>query len=225
MGKNMKKILLLTTLLLIVGCKEEVKKETNTTKIIKEHDKNITKKISKKSYKKYTKEQLVLKKELEIYLEQLKTLNTEGIIDMTYPKLFIPINKNMFKRYINTLLTSPHIAIESFDTNIIYIGEIRKFSDGEFAMVKYRSSIKLAFINPNLYNDELSIRVLNDVLSSKYGKENIIIDPKNRDITINKDEKLLSINEKNSGWKFIGDNKEYRRLYSQIIPLDILSQI
>ena len=222
----MKKILLIATLLLVVGCKEEVKKETNTTKVIKEHDKNITKKIPKKIYKKkYTKEQLVLKKELEIYLEQLRTLNTDGIIEMTYPKLFIPINKNMFKRYMDTLLTSPHITIEAFDTNITDIGEIQKFSDGEFAMIKYRSSIKLAFINPDLYNDELSIRVLNDVLSSKYGKENIKIEPENRDITINKDEKLLSINEKNSGWKFIGDNKEYRRLYSQIIPLDILSQI
>ncbi len=221
----MKNILLLTTLLLIVGCKEEIKKETNTTKVVKEVDKNITKKVPKEDKIIYTKEQLILKKALEEYLEQLKTLNTEGIIDMTYPKLFIPINKNMFKRYIDTLLTSPHIAIESFDTKIIDIGDIQEFSDGEFATVKYKSSIKLAFINPDLYNDELSIRVLNDVLTSKYGKENIKIDPQNRDIVIKKEETLLAINEKKSGWKFIGDNKEYRRLYPQIIPMDILSQI
>ncbi len=218
----MKKILLLTTILLIVGCKEEIKKDTNSTKNIEINDKNITKKVPDKIY---TKEQLILKKELERYLEQLKTLNTEGIIDMTYPKLFIPINKNMFKRYIDTLLTSPHITIEAFNTNIINIGEIEKFSNGEFAIVKYKTSIKLAFINPNLYNDELSIRVLNDVLTSKYGKKNIKIDPQNRDIVIKKEETLLAINENNSGWKFIGDNKEYRRLYPQIIPIDILSQI
>jgi len=219
----MKKILFLVTLLLIVGCKEEIKKDNNTTKVVKENiEKNSTKKIPKEIY---TTKQLLVKKELELYLEQLKTLNTEGILDMTYPKLFIPINRTMFAKYINTLLTSPHIAIESFDTNITDIGEIQKFSKGEFTMVKYKSSIKLAFINPDLYNDELSISVLNDVLTSKYGKENIKINPQNRNIVINKEERLLAINEENNGWKFIGDNKEYRRLYPQIIPLDILSQI
>ncbi len=219
----MKKILFLLTLLLIVGCKEEIKKDNNTTKVVKENiEKNSTKKIPKEIY---TTKQLLVKKELELYLEQLKTLNTEGILDMTYPKLFIPINRTMFAKYINTLLTSPHIAIESFDTNITDIGEIHKFSNGEFTMVKYKSSIKLAFINPDLYNDELSISVLNDVLTSKYGKENIKINPQNRNIVINKEERLLAINEENNGWKFIGDNKEYRRLYPQIIPLDILSQI
>ncbi len=231
----MKRILSIIGLLLIVGCKEDIKRETNNTKEVEvkiekenKNDRNITEIIPSPYWGEtivYTDEQLRLRQELELYLEQLKTLNTEGILEMTYPKLFIPINKNMFRKYINTLLTSPHIAIASFDTDITDIGEIEQFSSGKFAIVQYRSSIKLVFINPELYSDKLSISVLNDILTSKYGKENIKIDPQNREIVINKEEKLLAINENDNGWKFIGDNSEYRRLYPQIIPLDILSQI
>ncbi len=235
----LKKIIISVVIaLLVVGCKEEVKKDTNLTKkLVKEKkskkekknniEKNITTTVEEivPETDIYTDKQLELKAELERYLEQLTSLNIEGIIDMTYPKLFIPINKNMFKRYINTLITSEHITIESFDTNITNIGDIQSFSNGEFATVEYKSIIKLAFINPNLYSDELSMRVLNDTLTSKYGKENIKIDARNREIVIKKDEKLLAIKEKDSDWKFIGDNKEYRRLYPQIIPLDILSKI
>ncbi len=221
--------------LLLIGCKEEVKKDSNLTKkLVKEKKskiENIEQNISRVEEEIvpdtniYTNEQLELKAELERYLQQLKSLNTEGIIDMTYPKLFIPINKNMFKRYINTIITSEDITIESFDINITNIGNIQTFSNGKFARVEYRSIIKLAFINPDLYSDELSMRVLNDTLTTKYGMENIKVDGKNREIVIKRDEKLLAIKEKDSDWKFIGDNREYRRLYPQIIPLDILSQI
>lgn len=223
--------------LLIIGCKEEVKKDSNLTKkLFKEKkssikEQNITKEeeiVPEETTitdNEYNSEQLELKTALESYLEELKSLNIEGIIDMTYPKLFIPINKNMFRRYIDSIITSKDITIESFDTNITNIGDIQSFNNGEFARVEYKSIIRLAFINPNLYSDKLSMRVLNDALTSKYGSDNIQIDTLNREIIIKRDEKLLAIKEKDSDWKFIGDNKEYRRLYPQIIPLDILSQI
>ncbi len=223
--------------LLIIGCKEEVKKDSNLTKkLLKEKkssikEQNITKEeeiVPEETTitdNEYNSEQLELKTALESYLEELKSLNIEGIIDMTYPKLFIPINKNMFRRYIDSIITSKDITIESFDTNITNIGDIQSFNNGEFARVEYKSIIRLAFINPNLYSDKLSMRVLNDALTSKYGSDNIQIDTLNREIIIKRDEKLLAIKEKDSDWKFIGDNKEYRRLYPQIIPLDILSQI
>jgi len=213
----MKKSLLILSLLLITGCVENFKKKEEATQTVKETKKDTS--------KQYTKEQLELKKYLDEYLGYLHSLDTEGIIDMTYPKLFIPINKIMFKRYINTLLSSPHISIESFDTNITNIGEVQPYSDGKFAQIEYKSSIKLIFINPNLYNDDLSIRVLKDTLQDKYGKENIKIYPEKRVIIIHEKQKLLAIKENNKEWKFIGDNPEYRKLYPDILPLDILSKI
>ncbi len=211
----MKKSLLVLSLFLITGCVENIDKKKEPIKPIKENS----------STKEYTKKQLELKKYLDKYLEYLHSLNTEGIIDMTYPKLFIPINKTIFKRYINTLLTSPHISVKSFDTNITNITKVQSYSEGEFAQIKYKATIKLEFINPNLYNDDLSIRVLKDTLQKKYGKDNIDINPKNRTIIIHEEQKLLAIKEKDKEWKFIGDNSEYRRLYPDILPLDIISKI
>ncbi|HHC11225.1 MAG TPA: hypothetical protein ENK79_01165 [Campylobacterales bacterium] len=219
----MKKKLLILSLLLITGCigfneeKKEPKKTEERVNIV-----NIV-----KNRKNYTKKQLELKKYFDEYLVRLNSLDTEGVIDMTYPKLFIPINKTIFKQYINNVLTSDQISIESYDTNITDIGKVQSYDNGEFAKLKYKATITLGFINPNLYSDELSIRVLNNILSEKYGQENIQIDSTNRVITIHEEQKLLAIKDNNSNeeWKFIGDNPEYRKLYPEILPKEILSQI
>lgn len=170
-------------------------------------------------------EQLELKEYFELYLNQLESLDIDNIVSMTYPRLFIPINKTIFKQYVNTLVTSTQISVDSFDTSIVEIGGVNTYPEGEFVHLRYYSSIKLTFIDPELYSDELSVRILNDVLSGKYGQENIEIEPSERRITINKEEKLLGIKEGGDSWKFIGDNEEYRRLYPRILPADILSQI
>jgi len=216
----MKKQLLILSLLLMTGCVENIKEQK------KEEPKKRIEIV--KNVKHYTKKQLELKKYFDEYLKRLSSLDTDGVIYMTYPKFFIPINKTIFKRYLNNLLTSPHIAVVSFDTNITDIGRVKSYNNGEFANLKYQTTINLAFINPNLYNDELSIRMLRDILSKKYGKENIQIEPKNREITIREEQKLLAIKDNSSlisATEFIGDNPEYRKLYPEIFPLDILSKI
>lgn len=195
------------------------KKENNVTA---KKESNITDEKNE-TVERYTAEQLELRGDFELYLEYLRTLNTDGIIEMTYPKLFVPINKNMFIRFINTLLDSPEIAIENFDANITNIGDIIDYGSGKFANLEYISTIKLAFVNPNLYKDKLSIRILESVLKKKYGDKNILVDGDSRTVIIKKSEKLLAIKDENSTtWKFLGDNSEYRKLYPDILPKEIL---
>jgi hypothetical protein len=215
-------LLIIVSILLFTGCQDSLKFWGDKTE---DESKKESREVDTNKTIKYTEKQLEVKKHFELYLKQLESLDIEGIISMTYPKLFIPINKTLFKQYVNTLLTSEHISVKSFDANITHIDKVQSYSQGEFVHLKYYSSIKLEFIDPKLYNSELSVRVLNDVLNSKYGKENISVDPKNRTIIIGKEEKLLAIKENEKEWKFIGDNKEYRRLYPRILPLDILSKI
>jgi len=223
----MKKQLLILSLLLVTGCIgfNEEKKEPKQNRVDKID--RIDRIDSVETVENYTQKQLELKTYFDDYLNRLSSLDTEGVIDMTYPKLFIPINKTLFKQYITNVLTSDQISVESYDTNIIYIGGVYPYNNGEFSKLKYQVTIKLAFTNPNLYNNELSIRVLNDILTRKYGQENIEIDPSNRTITIKEEQNLLAIkdNSIDDGWKFIGDNPEYRKLYPEVIPTEILSQI
>ena len=170
-------------------------------------------------------EQSELKNYIDTYFQQLQTLNVDGIIGMTYPNLFKPINESLFRRYINTIVSSPQLSVESFKTSLIYLGDVYPYKNGEFAQIIYQSDITLNFLNPELYNDELSVRVLNNVLAGKYGQENIAINPTQRTINIKKEEKLLAIKEQDTEWKFIGDNPSYRRLYPRVLPSGILSQI
>jgi len=170
-------------------------------------------------------QQSELKNYIDNYFEQLQTLNTDGIVSMTYPKFFKPINESLFRQYINTILSSSQISVDSFKTNLIYLGDVYPYQEGEFAQIIYQSDITLNFLNPELYNDELSVRVLNNVLVNKYGQENIKINPTQRTINIKKEEKLLAIKERNEEWKFIGDNPSYRRYYPSVLPAGILSQI
>ena len=170
-------------------------------------------------------QQSELKNYIDNYFEQLQTLNTDGIVSMTYPKFFKPINESLFRQYINTILSSSQISVNSFKTNLIYLGDVYPYQEGEFAQIIYQSDITLNFLNPELYNDELSVRVLNNVLVNKYGQENIKINPTQRTINIKKEEKLIAIKERNEEWKFIGDNPSYRRYYPSVLPAGILSQI
>jgi hypothetical protein len=219
----MKNILLIVSILLFTGCQDSLKFWED--KVEEKKSKKEPKKVENNETIKYTKEQMDVKVYFELYLQQLELLDTDGIIAMTYPKFFIPINRTLFRHYVNSLLTSSYISVDSFDTNITHIDTVQSYSKGKFVHLRYNSTIKLMFIDPELYNSELSIRVLNDVLRSKYGKENITIEPEDRVITIKKEEKLLGIKEEENDWRFIGDNKEYRRLYPRILPLDILSRI
>ncbi|MCH9739753.1 MAG: hypothetical protein K0U38_02780 [Epsilonproteobacteria bacterium] len=210
----MKFFLLSISLLWMTGCFDNTKVKKDKNPVSEEKERQS-----------YTVKQLELKEYLTLYLQQLQSLNTDNIIAMTYPKLFVPINKNIFQQYINTLLTSEHISVESFETNITNIGTVYPYSNGEFSKVSFHSTIKLNFINPELYSDELSVRVLNDVLTRKYGKDNIKIDSKERTIVIKKEEKLLSLKDNGEEWKFMGDNPAYREVYPRILPSDLLSKI
>jgi len=232
----MKKQLFIISLLLITGCievNEDKKKPKNrVTNTIEEIDRVDTideiDTINRvEEIKNYTQKQLEIKTYFDKYLDRLNSLDTEGVIEMTYPKLFIPINKNIFEHYINNVLNSDQISVESYKSKIIDIGEVYPYNNGEFAKLKYIRIIKLVFINPNLYSDELSIRMLNYILTKKYGRENIKIDPLNRIIIIKEKQKLFAIKDNSigDGWKFIGDNPEYRKLYPEILPTEILSQI
>jgi len=229
----MLRVFIFITILIFSGCfdsKTSPKKETNTTKKEKRKEQNITKEENETEViqevfpvEDYSSQQLELKSDFERYLENLRTLNSYGIIDMTYEGLFKPINRELFVHFINAILDSPEISIESFDANITNIGDIREYEKGKFANLDYRSVIKLNFVNPNLYSDELSLRVLKDVLEKKYGRENIQVDKDTRSVVIKKDEKLLAIKDNNSSsWKFIGDNDEYRKLYPEALPPELL---
>ena len=165
-----------------------------------------------------------LKYALENYFDQLKSLNADNIISMTYPKLFIPINKNLFRDYINTMLNSKDLNIVDFKTAVTDIDPVSCLATLSFAKVGYTSDITINFVNPELYSDDTKMRFLGDVMSRKYGSDNIRIDTQSRTISIKKEEKLLAIKE-DGIWTFIGDNPEYRRLYPKILPLDILNNI
>jgi len=223
----MLKILQATIIALaLIGCfdKDAPKKDNNISEDINQTlvDVNYTVDYQKE----YTPQQLELKSDFEKYLEYLRTLNTDGIVEMTYPKLFKPINKSIFIRFINTLLDSKEIVIESYNADIIDIGDIIDYGSGQFSNLEYIYTIKLGFINPNLYKDDTSMRILKNVLENKYGKDNIRVDRQNRTVMIKKREKLLAIKDKDSdSWKFLGDNSEYRKLYPEILPKEMLELI
>jgi hypothetical protein len=214
----MKKITLSLALLLFTACIGDKKPQVET-----QNEQNST--ITENRLGALTLEQVQLKSALENYFSQLKSLNTENIISMTYPRLFIPINQEKFRDYLNTMLMSSDIQVNSFDATTTKIGEVQPFSDGEYAKISYNSTIVITFINPQLYDTQRKLLILDKILSNKYGRENIRVDSINRNITIKKEERLLAIKERPDDWKFLGDNSEYRRLYPRILPTDLLNRI
>lgn len=218
------KYLLLTfTLTYFMACnstkepKKQETKESNTTTVTV---------IVKPPTDNFTKKQKIVQKELNTYLNELATFNTDAIVDMTYPKLFLVIDLDLYRQYIASMMNSTDIEIRSYESNVTKLSKITTFSnDTEFAQADYISTILIHFINNNLYASEEKINFLYDALIHKYGRENIHINLKERTLQIKKSEKLLIIKEKDTSWKFLGDNSKYRQLYPSFLPQEILKII
>jgi hypothetical protein len=164
--------------------------------------------------------------ELNAYLQELSTFNTDAIVDLTYPKLFHVIDLDLYRQYIASMMNSTDIEMKSYESNITRLSAVTAFSnDTEFAQAQYISTINIHFLNNNLYGDEKKINFLYDALIHKYGKENITVNVRNRTLRIKKIEKLLIIKEKDTEWKFLGDNSKYRQLYPSFLPQEILKII
>ena len=217
----MKYLISTLTLLLFTACIGDKEPKVETTQ-----ESNLTSDINSTLLLSTTPSaEVQLEDALASYLIQLQSLNAENIISMTYPRLFIPINQNMFRDYLNTMLISPDIQVNTFDAVVTGIGTAQPFSEGQYAHINYNSTINISFVNPELYNTQRKLLILDKILSNKYGRENIVVDSIGRTITIKKEEKLLAIKDASQQWKFLGDNSEYRRLYPRILPIDLLNRI
>jgi len=216
-------IILLSILLFFAGCfsdKTPPKQEQTTEEVPKKDipEPTITTEDSEKSTELY--------KAFERYLNQLKSLNADNIISMTYPKFFTVFSKKVYKNQILTMTNSSNIDIIDFTAKITKVDKVNTFSEGKFAKVGYTSTIKLYLKNNRLYDTELSLNTLYSILARKYGRKNIHVDIQTRVVTIIKNEKLLAIKENSHGWKFVGDNPTYRELYyPRFLPYDILNTI
>lgn len=217
-------IVIPTAIILLSGCFSD-------KKVVKSEDNNkttITTNPKKEIYpiEGLNREQKELYKVVEEYLNRVKSFDVEGIIYMTYPKFFTAFNKNTYRSQILTITNSSNINITNFSTKIKKIGEISKFSKGEFASIEYTSTTKVYLENSRLYNTKSSINTLYSILVRKYGREHIHVDTQSRVVTLIRDEKLLAIKEKFKEWRFIGDNSTYREIYyPKFMPIDILNQI
>ena len=166
----------------------------------------------------------IVRKELNAYLKELTTFNTDAIVDLTYPKLFYVIELDLFRQYLTSFMHSTDIKINSYLTNITKLSPVTTFSNGtEFAQADYDTTITIHFLNNEMYNNKEKINSLYDAFINKYSKENIHIDVKKRTIRIQEPKKLLIIKEKNTKWKFLGDDAEYRRFYPAFLPQEILN--
>ncbi len=171
-------------------------------------------------------EQKVVKQALDDYLTQLSTFNTDAIVDMTYPKLFQVIDLDLFRQYIASMMNSTKIEMLSYDTNITKLSKVTTFSnETKFAQAEYTSILKIHFLSEELYNTDEKINFLYDALIHKYGTENIQINKEERTLQITKQDKLLIIKEKDTEWKFLGDNIKYRTLYPDFLPTEILNML
>jgi len=214
-------IVLLSTLLFFAGCFSDKTPP-------KEEEEVTTEEVPKKEVYpiELDEKQKKIYKSLQLYLNQLKSLNADNIISMTYPKFFTVFSKRIYRNQILTMTNSSNIDIVDFSAKITKVDKVNTFSEGEFTKAGYTSTVKVHLKNNRLYDTKLSLNTLYSILARKYGQKNIHVDIQTRVVTIIKNEKLLAIKETSNDWKFVGDNPTYRELYyPSFLPYDILNKI
>ncbi len=215
----------------LIGCnstekiKVKVQENNVTTKLhLREEDNATTK--AKKTIPKIEMGESELNLELNNYLQALNHFDIDTVVEMTYPKLFWVIDRNLFRQYLSSMLKAKDINMQSYTATATNIAPIRAFSnDTQFSQVDYHTEISILLLNEQLYNTDEKMNFLYDVLIHKYGQENIKIDKAQRTLTIQREEKLIMIKENGEAWKFLGDNSRYRQLYPSILPPEILNNL
>ncbi|HHD75901.1 MAG TPA: hypothetical protein ENK82_07575 [Campylobacterales bacterium] len=206
-------LLFLFIVLLFVSCKKNI---TPSQEI--KHENNVT--VTHLGH--LSPKQLEVKKALDNYLKQLSTFNTDMIVEMTYPRLFYVIDLDLYRQYIASMMNSTDIKMNAYETNITKLSKVITFSnETEFAQAEYLSTNTIHFLNDAMYSQDESMNYLYDALIHKYGADSIHIDVKKRILTIKSIKKLLIIKEKETEWKFLGDNYKYRMLYPSFLPNEI----
>ncbi len=220
-------LLLISFLIYLTGCNhtEEVQPKKPKEPKVKLHlREEVNSSKVMKSMQKAEIGEAETREALDVYLNALSSFDTQAIVDMTYPKLFDVISLDLFRQYISSMMNAKDIEIQSFSTNITNISSTTYFSNATaFAQADYDSKILIHFLNDELYNNQEKINFLYDALIHKYGKENVQVNVAERTLSIKKAEKLLMIKTEDGLWKFLGDNKKYRRLYPSILPQEILN--
>ena len=225
---HIKYLLFIVTLIAFIACNstKEPKKEELKEELKEEENNTTSAPLNISPLGVLSEKQIIVKRELDAYLKELSTFNTDAVVDMTYPRLFQVIDLDLFRQYIASMMNSTDIEMKSYESNITMLSPVTTFSNGnEFAQAGYTSKVNIHFLNTTLYNTEEKINFLYDALIHKYGTENIKIDLKKRILKIKKLEKLLIIKEKDTEWKFLGDNSKYRQLYPSFLPNEILKII
>ena len=215
-----KYLLLILTLIFLTACNssKEPKKTKIKTNIIKENNTTI---VPTPISGKLSLKDVAVKQALDSYLQDLSTFNIDVIVDKTYPRLFRVIDLDLFRQYIASMMNSTDIEILSYTTDILKLSKVTTFSnDSEFAQATYLSTIKLHFLNHNLYPTNEKINFLYDALIHKHGKDNVDINIEQRTLQIKKLEKILIIKEKDTEWKFLGADEKYQKMFPSFLPLE-----
>lgn len=171
----------------------------------------------------YTSDESTLNRSLDNYKTALLEKDVETVVDYLYPALY---NKKASKELLYEKQEKLFEKNTITDINLIPILPIKTYSEGVYILVKY-SKIMTMEIDPlgAADNDKRKRRMLLFFLRDSLKKgDTFNVDEDNNIINIEKHGTFIFLNKAKSGWKYIDIESTPKRLFREVLPIDIIDK-
>ena len=171
----------------------------------------------------YTSDESTLNRSLDNYKTALLEKDAETVIDYVYPMLYTNYaSKEELYEKQKKIFESKTFTDFEFTPDF----PIKIYSDGVYIVVKYREIVTIN-MKPLGTKDKdkrartMALYFLRDSLNTG---DTLHVDESNNMINITKHGTFLFLNKNQNGWKYIDVEGTPKKLFKQILPMDIIDK-
>jgi len=147
----------------------------------------------------------------------------EEALDYTNPKLYEVIRRQDVKNTMEAVFKMPEMEYKISKPIIKEVSDLKRIDSIDYVKIKFMSPIEMKFKMIDS-SDKTTMRMIQNSLEQKFGKDNVIYDKASGFFKINADKEIVaSSTDNHNNWKFVVvDNPKMKALLARVVPLEIL---
>lgn len=157
------------------------------------------------------------------FIKHTKELNYEGVLDLTYPKIFtIASREDMMELLGSAEEMGMKMMVDEMD--IEKVQSLHKNGNDRYALVKYSTKMRVGVTGE--LASEMAINALTESFGNTYGSKNVTFDSEKSQFSIQGLKYMVLINEEayDSKWFIMEWNTEDPELVSMLLSPDVIKK-
>lgn len=162
-----------------------------------------------------------IRKSVVYFANTIKYKQLDKTIDCIYPKYFTVVPKEQMTQLLNMTYNNPFVKVDVKDMKFASVGKPELVEGEYFSLVSYFLKLRA---DVSSMNDDMK-KNISQMLSSKYGKDNIQYIAKEGAYIINAPMSVYAVSKDRKNWKIVLAEKEFKSQLTKVLPKKILDKI